>query len=101
MHGPGARASGFAHYMVCLAHNGNATLEAYEREIRLARQYGIDGFALNCGSWTQEPYYVERSTLLYEAAQTCGSKIQAFLLNRHGLRSGSAIDRVGHDEAFL
>ena len=37
----------FAHYMTCFS----ATPEFYHREIQLARRYGIDGFALNCGEW--------------------------------------------------
>ena len=37
----------FAHYMTCF---GNS-VGGYEREIKLAQQYGIDGFALNCGEW--------------------------------------------------
>ncbi len=59
----------FAHFMVCLPYNGDDSVAAYEHQIRLAQQYGIDGFALNCGAWTNEPYYVERSKRMYEAAK--------------------------------
>ncbi len=68
----------FAHFMVCMPYNGNASLESYEQQIRLARSYGIDGFALNCGSWTKDPYYVERSTLIYEAARRVAPEFKIF-----------------------
>ena len=68
----------FAHFMVCLPYNGNATLESYQLQMRLAQQYGIDGFALNCGSWLKDPYYVERSTLMYEAAKQLNTGFKLF-----------------------
>ena len=68
----------FAHFMVCLPYNGDASLESYEQQILLAQQYGIDGFALNCGSWTKDPYYIERSTLMYEAAKRVDPNFKIF-----------------------
>jgi glucan endo-1,3-alpha-glucosidase len=68
----------FAHYMVCMPYNGAATVEAYKQQIRLAQQYGIDGFALNCGAWANEPYYIERSIMIYEAARQLDSGFKLF-----------------------
>ena len=58
----------FAHYMVCFAVNGE-NVEAYKREIREAQAAGIDGFALNEGAWTNEPHYLRRTSLLFQAAK--------------------------------
>jgi glucan endo-1,3-alpha-glucosidase len=68
----------FAHFMVCMPFNGAATVESYKHEIQLAQQYGIDGFALNCGAWEKERYYVERSTMIYEAAKQLNSDFKLF-----------------------
>ena len=62
----------FAHYMVCFATYG-ATVEGYKREIKEAQAAGIDGFALNVGAWTNEPHYVRRTKLLFQAAQELGT----------------------------
>jgi hypothetical protein len=40
----------FAHYMTCFG----LSRDSYKREIRLAQQYGIDGWALNCGNWEKK-----------------------------------------------
>jgi len=68
---PGAPRRVFAHYMVCIPRaGGDATVEDYMAEMRDARRGGIDGFALNCGGWTErEPHYKARSSLIYEAAR--------------------------------
>ena len=68
----------FAHFMVCMPWNGEATVEAYKYQIALAQRHGIDGFALNCGSWEKDPYYIERSTLLFEAAKQLNSGFKLF-----------------------
>lgn len=64
----------FAHYMTCFFNS----VEFYMQEIELAQRYGIDGFALNCGAWTEkdaktgEPKdgnYVKAAERMYEAAR--------------------------------
>ncbi len=57
----------FAHYMVCFATYGES-LDGYKRDIQEAQAAGIDGFALNEGAWTNEPHYVTRTKLLFQAA---------------------------------
>jgi len=72
----------FAHYMTCFA----ATPEFYQREVELARRYGIDGFALNCGEWKElrpdgkikETSYVRSADSLYEAAKISGPDFKLF-----------------------
>ncbi|MFH1498704.1 MAG: endo-1,3-alpha-glucanase family glycosylhydrolase [Verrucomicrobiota bacterium] len=72
----------FAHYMTCFS----ATPEYYTREIELARRYGIDGFALNCGEWKkplpdgtiQETVYVRSADRLYQAAKDNGDDFKLF-----------------------
>lgn len=72
----------FAHYMTCFS----ATPEFYEREIQLARRYGIDGFALNCGEWKkpmpdgtiQETVYVRSADRLYQAAKDTSPDFKLF-----------------------
>jgi len=59
----------FAHYMVCCPMAGkNATVAQLADEIHQAQSAGVDGFALNCGSWTAEPYYRAIATRMFEAA---------------------------------
>lgn len=70
----------FAHYIA----GTSATHRFFEREIRLARQYGIDGFALNCGEWLsprdgRPTRYVYNSDKLYEAARRSGPEFRLFM----------------------
>jgi hypothetical protein len=67
----------FAHYMVCFATYGEG-VENYKREIREAQAAGIDGFALNCGSWHNEPHYPRRVAQLYQAAKELDSGFRLF-----------------------
>jgi glucan endo-1,3-alpha-glucosidase len=67
----------FAHYMVCFATYGEG-VENYKREIREAQAAGIDGFALNCGSWHNEPHYPRRTKQIYQAAQELGTGFRLF-----------------------
>jgi glucan endo-1,3-alpha-glucosidase len=67
----------FAHYMVCFAAHGER-VEDYEREIREAQAAGIDGFALNCGAWHDEPHYPRRARAIYQAAQELGTGFKLF-----------------------
>jgi len=59
----------FAHYMVCY---GNS-VEFYKSEIELAQRNGLDGFALNCGSWFQNKNYIKSAEGLYQAAKELGT----------------------------
>jgi len=53
---------------------GGASVADYQQEILAAQQAGIDGFALNCGGWTQrEPHYKQRCQLIYQAARDLGT----------------------------
>lgn len=73
----------FAHYMTCF---GNS-IGGYEREIKLAQQYGIDGFALNCGEWQKtkkdgsllDSRYVENADRIFEAVKRLGSGFKLFM----------------------
>ncbi len=71
----------FAHYMVCCPFaGGTVTVGDFEREIRIAQAYGLDGFALNCGGWSKrEPHYKARARMLYEAAARLGTGFKLFL----------------------
>ncbi len=72
----------FAHYMTCFF----ATPEYYSREIQLARRYGIDGFALNCGEWKkllpngkiEDTGYVQSADRIYQAAKEQGDDFKIF-----------------------
>lgn len=72
----------FAHYMTCFS----ATPDFYRREIDLAKRYGIDGFALNCGEWKklnakgeiEDTPYVRSADGLYEAAKSTGPDFKLF-----------------------
>ncbi len=72
----------FAHYMTCFS----ATPEFYQREIQLARRYGIDGFALNCGEWkkplpdgsVQDSIYVRNADSIYQAAKETSPDFKLF-----------------------
>ena len=67
----------FAHYMVCFAAQGEK-VDDYKREIRQAQAAGIDGFALNCGAWHNEPHYPRRTKAIYQAAQELGTGFKLF-----------------------
>ena len=73
----------FAHYMVALPAAGSrSTVEDYKREIVTAREFGIDGFALNCGGWTVEPFtpsYKARVLSIYQAAKEVSPDFKLFL----------------------
>ncbi|HEY3376747.1 MAG TPA: endo-1,3-alpha-glucanase family glycosylhydrolase [Armatimonadota bacterium] len=62
----------FAHYAVCFAAYGE-NVEGFKREMREAQAVGIDGFALNVGAWHDEPYYVRRTQMLFQAAKELGT----------------------------
>jgi glucan endo-1,3-alpha-glucosidase len=72
-----ARHCVFAHYMVCFAAQGER-VDDYKREIREAQAAGINGFALNCGAWHDEPHYPRRARAIYQAAQELGTGFKLF-----------------------
>ncbi len=72
----------FAHYMTCFTQSREFTM----REIALARYFGIDGFAMNCGEWKKfdakgkmsETRYVPKADAVYAAAEADGKGFQLF-----------------------
>ncbi len=75
----------FAHYMLTnqdYRGDDDPTQErkiaAYEREIREAQAMGIDGFALNAGGWSREPYYIRYAAQMFEAALRLHSGFKLF-----------------------
>lgn len=67
----------FAHYMVCFAAQGEGVSD-YQREIQEAQAAGIDGFALNCGAWHNEPHYPRRVQAIYQAARELKTDFKLF-----------------------
>lgn len=73
----------FAHYMTCFSSSNGM----YEREIALAQQYGIDGFALNCGEWQRngkdgkliDSRYVSNADRIYRAAKKAKTGFKIFM----------------------
>lgn len=69
----------FAHYMVCCPMAGhNGTVVQFADEIRQAWSAGVDGFALNCGGWSSEPYYRAIATRIFEAAASLPHPFKLF-----------------------
>ncbi|HKT18844.1 MAG TPA: endo-1,3-alpha-glucanase family glycosylhydrolase [Stellaceae bacterium] len=69
----------FAHYMVCCPRDGDeAPAAALAAEIKQAQSRGIDAFALNCGSWSEEPRYRATATKLFRAAASLGTGFKLF-----------------------
>lgn len=74
----------FAHYMTCFTR----TVPEVKREILLAQQYGVEGWALNCGNWKRrdpktgewKPFdgYVEKSRRCFQAAEELGTGFKFF-----------------------
>ena len=74
----------FAHYMTCFA----PSVEECKRQIRMAQQYGVDGWALNCGNWKRQdpktgewkPFdgYVEKAERCFRAAEELGTGFKFF-----------------------
>ncbi len=69
----------FAHYIVCCPLKGAAsTVEDFADEIRQAQSQGIDGFALNCGSWTREPRYRAYALKIFAATASLKTDFKLF-----------------------
>ena len=56
----------FAHYMVSNRSYGGS-VAGYERDIQEARAAGLDGFALNCGSWNSSMYKGDTASIFQAA----------------------------------
>jgi glucan endo-1,3-alpha-glucosidase len=71
----------FAHYMVCCPTHGlGSTIDDYKREIVEAENMHVDGFALNCGHWSEvDKSYKNRVLLIYKAAQQLNTDFKLFI----------------------
>jgi glucan endo-1,3-alpha-glucosidase len=65
----------FAHYMLCCGSFGD-TVDAYARDIRMAQAMGLDGFALNAGSW--DANYRGSAARMFQAAAELKSGFRLF-----------------------
>src|SRR3569833_663111 len=78
----------FAHYMVTnqdyqaddpgSTPPGALKIQAYEKEIMQAQAAGIDGFALNCGGWSSQTYYITYCIEMFKAAVALNSGFKLF-----------------------
>jgi len=68
----------FAYYLMAFPTYSD-TLDGYKQDIRDAQSVGIDGFALNVGAWSAEPYYQSRVANMFEAARQVNSNFKLFL----------------------
>ncbi len=66
----------FAHYMVCFTSYDNGSVDGYKKDIQDAQNLGIDGFALNCGSW--DATYKLHVSKLFQAANELGTNFNLF-----------------------
>ena len=74
----------FAHYMTCFYKD----VETYKKEILIAQQYGVEGWALNCGNWKRKDPktgewrlhegYVQASSNVFAAAEALGTGFKVF-----------------------
>ena len=81
----------FAHYMVCFT----LDLEWCKREIRIARQAGLDGFALDFGEWGgwnakekrfEPTRYVPNAEVMFEAARQIGPDFKLLLTPEYSVQ---------------
>lgn len=83
-----------AHYMVCCSHLGHqATIEQLKSEMNEAYDRGIDGFVLNVGAWSSEPYYKQITQRMYEAADHTDRKFR-LALSIDGLSLEDSMDAI-------
>ena len=79
----------FAHYLVTNQDyqgntdpTGQLKVQAYEKEIQQAQAAGIDGFALDVGSWLSEgvssEYYIAYASQMFEAAYQLNTGFKLF-----------------------
>jgi glucan endo-1,3-alpha-glucosidase len=62
----------FAHYMLTYCPHG-CSVAGYEQDIKDAQAVGVDGFALDFGSWSQQPRYIANMANMYQAANNLGT----------------------------
>jgi glucan endo-1,3-alpha-glucosidase len=72
---------------------GGVTKQDFAAEIKQAQAHGVDGFALNCGSWDKEPSYHARSSLMFSAASELGTNFK-LLFSADQLRLDETIAMV-------
>ncbi|SCB26875.1 Glycosyl hydrolase family 71 [Bradyrhizobium shewense] len=83
-----------AHYMVCCSHLGHdATIEQLKNEMDEAQDRGIDGFVLNIGAWSAEPYYKKITERMYQAADQTRRQFK-LALSLDGLPLEDSIDAI-------
>ncbi|WP_271597473.1 endo-1,3-alpha-glucanase family glycosylhydrolase [Bradyrhizobium sp. CCBAU 45384] len=83
-----------AHYMVCCSHLGHgATIEQLKNEMGEAQDRGIDGFVLNIGAWSAEPYYKQITERMYQAADQTRRQFK-LALSLDGLSLEDSIDAI-------
>jgi hypothetical protein len=87
--GPASTKMVFAHYMVTNQDyqddsdpTGQLKVQAYEKEIQQAQAAGINGFALNAGSWlssgSASEYYIAYAAQMFQAAVNLNSGFKLF-----------------------
>ncbi len=103
----------FAHYMTCFG----LSVDSYKREMMLAQQYGVDGWALNCGNWKkQDPKsgewkahegYVGSAAKIHQAAKELGTDFKLFFspdgslaAYTNGFHASMLLDYLGHPNQF-
>ena len=85
----------FAHYMVCNRSYGGS-VAGYERDIQEARAAGLDGFALNCGSWNGGMYKGDTASIFQAARAVApnGSFKLFFSADMSGLTNAEILDMM-------
>ena len=74
----------FAHYMTCFYKD----IPTYRKEMLIAQQYGVEGWALNCGNWQKKDAktgewvpnqsYMNGASNVFEAAKQLGTGFKVF-----------------------
>jgi glucan endo-1,3-alpha-glucosidase len=77
----------FAHYMLGYCPNGVVsvgspvcTLAGMKEDIQQAQASGVDGFGLDFGAYSQQPYYKTNMATMYAAANALGTGFKLFLI---------------------
>src|SRR5438034_7256299 len=68
----------FAYYLMAFPTYSD-TVDGYKQDIRDAQSVGIDGFALDVGAWSAEPYFQSRVANMFEAARQVNWNFKLFL----------------------
>lgn len=67
----------FAYYLLAFPTYGESVAN-YTREIQEAQAIGIDGFLLNAGAWSTEPYHKTRAANIFAAAKALNSGFKLY-----------------------